>query len=64
MVSTLYAQIDKLTLEKEALEKQLEQARAGSFSREPDERTLKLQSHVNDLRLKLEESIKNFAYER
>lgn len=32
--------------------------------REPDERTLKLQAFVNDLRDKLEAAMRNFAAER
>lgn len=60
MTSTLYEQIDKLTAEKKDLARQLEQIKGGTASREADERTLKLQSHVNDLKNKLEDTIKNY----
>ena len=64
MMPVLYGQIDKLTAEKEQLEKQVEMLRNGSAMREPDERTLKLQAFVNDLRDKLEVAMRNFAAER
>lgn len=57
-------QIEKLEAEKKALERQLQEARSSSGPREADERTLRLQANVNDLRVKLEQAVQGFSEQR
>jgi chromosome segregation ATPase len=46
------------------LERQLQESRNASPSREADERTLRLQTNVNELRGKLEDAFQNFSLKR
>jgi hypothetical protein len=57
-------QIEKLETEKKALERQLQEARGSGGSREADERTLRLQANVNELRVKLEQAVQGFSEQR
>ncbi len=58
-------QVEKLEGEKKALEKQVQEMRVALENRNaPDERTLRLQGVVNDLKNKLEQAMTNFALQR
>ena len=50
--------------EKKALEGQVQELKNGSSAREADERTLRLQANVNELRVKLEEAMNGFSQQR
>ena len=50
--------------EKKALEGQVQELKNGSSTREADERTLRLQANVNELRVKLEEAMNGFSQQR
>jgi predicted nucleic acid-binding Zn-ribbon protein len=53
-----------LEAEKKALEGQVQELKNGSSTREADERTLRLQANVNELRVKLEEAMNGFSQQR
>ena len=50
--------------EKKALERQVQELKNGSSARDADERTLRLQANVNELRVKLEEAMNGFSQQR
>ena len=50
--------------EKKALEGQVQELKNGSSARDADERTLRLQANVNELRVKLEEAMNGFSQQR
>lgn len=64
LIPVLEQQIDRLEAEKKELKNQLQENKNANSSREVDERTIRLQNNVNDLRNKLEQTMEKFSQQR